>query len=224
VTKETVSKTATIGRTFDQTGKIGNDEFKIVLYPNDTKVWFECGEGVISDLGLRRGNTRDKGGLAHAWETDESNVGHQLEFKIEPLLLADFTLFRKGGGAANIRKETGVALSSTTARGRHPAIPLVNEIGQHRSFEVMNDGALGDKNDEIVGSGSVHFLALTMDAVWGSAVRMVFEGKQRRDISISNKPDIAAPATIAAIGSTFGHMRLTTEGNAACAAVSAFDI
>jgi hypothetical protein len=53
---------------------------------------------------------------------------------------------------------------------------------------------------------------------------MVFEGKQRRDISIGNKPNIAAPATIAAIGSTFGHMRLTTEGNAACAAVSAFDI
>jgi hypothetical protein len=29
----------------------------------------------------------------------------------------------------------------------------------------MNNGALGDKNDEIVGSGSVHFLALTMNAV-----------------------------------------------------------
>lgn len=53
---------------------------------------------------------------------------------------------------------------------------------------------------------------------------MVFEGKQRRDISIGDKPNIAASATIAAIGSTFGHMRLTTEGNAACAAVSAFDI
>ena len=29
---------------------------------------------------------------------------------------------------------------------------------------------------------------------------------------------------IATIGTTFGHVRLTTEGNAACAAVSTFDI
>ncbi|CAB4587341.1 unannotated protein [freshwater metagenome] len=49
-----MSKTAAIGGTFDQTRKIGNDEFKIVFYPNDSKVWFECGEGVIGNLGLRR--------------------------------------------------------------------------------------------------------------------------------------------------------------------------
>jgi hypothetical protein len=70
----------------------------------------------------------------------------------------------------------------------------------------------------------VHFLALAMDPVLGTAVRMVFEGKQRRDISISDEPDIATPATIATIGSTFGHMRLAAEGNAACPAVSALDI
>jgi hypothetical protein len=70
----------------------------------------------------------------------------------------------------------------------------------------------------------MHFLALTMNTVLGAPVRMVFEGKERRDVSIGDKPDIAASTTIATIGTTFGHVRLAAEGNAACAAVSAFDI
>jgi hypothetical protein len=53
---------------------------------------------------------------------------------------------------------------------------------------------------------------------------MVFEGKERRDVSVGDEPDIAASATVSAIGSTFGHMRLTTEGNASSAAISTFDI
>jgi hypothetical protein len=100
----------------------------------------------------------------------------------------------------------------------------MNKVGQHRSIEIMNNGALGDVDDEIVGSGTMHFLALTMNTVLGAPVRMVFEGKERRDVPIGDKPDIAASTTIATIGTTFGHVRLTTESNAACAAVSTFDI
>jgi hypothetical protein len=224
VTKETVTKTATVGGTFDQAREIGNDEFKIVFYPDDTKVGFERGEGVIGNLGFCGGNARDEGRLAHTWETDEGDIGHQLKFEIEPLFLADFTLFSKGGGAANIREETGVALSTATARSRHPAITLVNKVGKHRSFEIVDHGALGDIDDQIVSTGTVHLLALAMNPVLGTAMRMVFEGKQRRDISISDKPDIAASATIATIGTTFGHVRLAAKRYAACAAVSAFDI
>jgi hypothetical protein len=100
----------------------------------------------------------------------------------------------------------------------------MNEIGQHCAFEVVNNGALGDVDDQIVGTGPVHFLSLTMHAALGTTVRMVFEGKERRDVSVGDEPDIAASATVSAIGSTFGHMRLTTEGNASSAAISTFDI
>jgi hypothetical protein len=100
----------------------------------------------------------------------------------------------------------------------------VNEVGQHRALEVVDNCALRDKNDEVVGASAVHFFALAMHAALGSTVRMVFEGEKRGDISVGNEPDIATSAAISAVGSTLGHMSFTTERNASSATVSAFDI
>jgi hypothetical protein len=100
----------------------------------------------------------------------------------------------------------------------------VNEVGQHRALEVVDNCALWDKNDEVVGASAVHFFALPMHAALGTTVRMVLKGKKRGNISVGDEPDIAASATISAVGSALGHMSFTTERNASSATVSAFDI
>jgi len=51
-------------------------------------------------------------------------------------------------------------------------------------------------------------------------MRVVLEREERRDVAIGHEPDVATPATIAAIGAALGHVGLTPECDAAGAAIA----
>ena len=90
-----MTETFAVSGAFNKARNIGNDKLKIVLYPNHAEIGFERGERIISDLGLRGRDTRNKGGLANVRKSYKCDVGHQLEFEIQPLFLADLSLFGK---------------------------------------------------------------------------------------------------------------------------------
>ncbi|CAB4992555.1 unannotated protein [freshwater metagenome] len=90
-----MSEAFAVGGAFDKARNVGNHKLKIIFYPNDAEIGFEGGERIISDLGLRCRDARNKGGLADVRESNKCDVSHQLEFEIQPLLLADLSLLGK---------------------------------------------------------------------------------------------------------------------------------
>ena len=66
--------------------------------------------------------------------------------------------------------------------------------------------------------------ALPVNAALRFAVRMVLEGEERRDVVVGNEPDVAAVATIAAVGSTHDYWAFTPETDAARAAIASLHV
>ena len=224
MTQKSVSEPPSIGGTLDETGDVGDDELKVVLESDDTEVRFKSCEGVIGNLGLGGRDPGDERRLTHIGKADEGHIGHQLEFEIEPLFLAHLTLFGEGRSSPDIRKEPGIALAAASSGCRHPAIAVMDQIGQHLAVEVVDHGALRDINDQIVSTGSVLLLSLPVHSTLGTAVRMVLKCQQGRDVAVGDEPDISAFAAISAIRTALGNMGFSSERHAARTAVAALDI
>lgn len=210
--------------TLDETGDVGDDEFEVVLDPNDAEIGFERGEWIVSDLRLRRGDSRDECRLPDVGESDQRDIGHELEFEIQPLLLTHFALLGEGGGPADVGQEAGIALPTPTTGCRHPTVAVMHQIGQHHAIEIVDHGALGNVDDEIIGPGSMLLLPLTVGAALGPTVGMVLERQQRGDVAIGHEPDIAASATVATVRTTLGDMGFASKRHTAGAAIAAPNI
>ena len=178
VAQEPMTETLAVGSTFDETRNIGDDKFKIVLHSNHTKVGFKRGEGIISNLWFRRRDPRNESGLADIREADKSNISHQFKFEVQPLFFSDLALFGKRRCSANIGKELGVALPASATGRRHPAIAMMNKVGQHLALEIMNDCAFRDMDDQVIGASSVHLFSLTMGTARGPSMGMVLESEK----------------------------------------------
>ena len=81
-------------RAFDQAGEVGNDKGAAGSAPlagvggDDAEVGFERGEGIVGDFGTGSGDARDERGLANVGETDQADVGEQLELEAQMALFA----------------------------------------------------------------------------------------------------------------------------------------
>ena len=76
---------------FDQARQIGYGEGEFVGEVADldyAEVGFERGEGVVGDLGARRGDARDQCGLANIGVTDEAGISQQAELEAIVALLS----------------------------------------------------------------------------------------------------------------------------------------
>jgi hypothetical protein len=101
---------------------------------------------------------------------------------------------------------------------------MMDEISQHDAVEIVDDGAFGHVDDQIISACTVLFLSLTVHAVLGPPMRMILECQKRRDVSICHEPNIAATTAIATVRSTLGDVCLTAEGDAASAAIASSNI
>jgi hypothetical protein len=72
---------------FDQTRQIGHDEL-VVVAAHDAQLRLQRREGIVGDLGSGAGRRREEGRLAGIRQTDEPDIGDQLEPQPDPALLA----------------------------------------------------------------------------------------------------------------------------------------
>ena len=105
-------------------GMSASDEL-VVVEPHHAEVRFERGERVVGDLGLGRAHRRDQRRLARVREPDERGVGEQLQFELQPLLLAVLALLGEARRAARVREEARVAAPALAAARREPAVAVM---------------------------------------------------------------------------------------------------
>ena len=201
-----MTEAPSFARTLDQPGNIGDHVFETVVEAHDTQMRLECRERVVGDLRLCGGHARDEGALAHVREPDDGHVGHELELESQPSLLAVLALFGKGRSTAPIRHETRVASATRARARREEPITVMDQVREHPAVVVEQNRALGHRDHQIIGAGTVLILALAVFAVGRSTMGMIPKREQRRDVVIGDQPDIAALRAVAAVGTAAGRV------------------
>src|SRR5712691_11988902 len=92
-------------RAFDEAGNVSDDEGLIVIRTDDAEVGDERGEGIVSDLRLRRADDRDQRRLPGVWQADDSDIGDQLQLDEQFALFAGITGLREPRRLARGRRE-----------------------------------------------------------------------------------------------------------------------
>ena len=222
VAQEPVAEAATLARSFDQPGDVGDDHLERVVESHDAEVRFEGRERVVGDLGLRGGDAADQRALSRVRKADERDVGHEPQLEQQPLLLAPLSLLRERRSPSRVREEAGVPPATSSAGGGTPPIAVVHEVGQKRPrLHRSHRRALRHRDDDVLPRRSVLALPRAVGAIRRAAVRMVAEREQRGDVVVCDEPDVAARSPITAVGPATGHVGLTAERDTASAAVAA---
>ena len=81
--QEAVAQSVALVRAFDQPRNVGHDERALVVGLDHAQVGLERGEWIIGDFGARGRNARDQRGFARVRETDQPDVGQELQFQAD---------------------------------------------------------------------------------------------------------------------------------------------
>ncbi len=118
VAQELVAQSLAFARSFDEPGDVGDDELGGAVDADHAEMGFERGEGVVGDLGLGGRDHADERRLTGVRETDEGDVGHQLDLERQPVLLTDLTLLGEARRPPGVGEELGVPPPTPAAHGR----------------------------------------------------------------------------------------------------------
>src|SRR5258706_8728207 len=86
VAEKARAETRALMRALDQAGQVGDDEIG-ALKAHHAELWIEGGERIVRDLRLCRRDTSEEGGFAGIGQTDQADIGDQLEPEPDGLLL-----------------------------------------------------------------------------------------------------------------------------------------
>ena len=183
-------------------------------------MWFERGERIVGNLGLGSGHRRDERRLARVGEPDQRDVGHQFELEVEPELLAGLALLGEGRRAAAVGQEASVAATALATFGHERAQAGRGHVHYQLPGAIPHDGADGQGDVDVLAPRPVALLTRSVPAVRGAAERMVPEAKERRLVLGRYEPDVAAMATVAAVGAAPVDVRFASPRHRAGAAVA----
>src|SRR5690349_10477029 len=182
------------------------------------------GERVISDLRVRRGNSRNKRRLTRIRKTNEAHVREQLQLKLEFIFLARAPFLVITRSAICRRRKMRIAKSATPAARREPARAILLEIAQQLvGLRIENLGADRDAHDGVFAFFTRSVAAFTMHSPAGNVQRVVLQVQQSIQRGVGLDPHVAAAATVAPRWTTTGHELLATKRRHAVAAVAALD-
>ena len=109
-------------RAFDQARHVGDHEAAVVAQADHAEIRRQRRERVVGDLRPRRRDARDQRGLAGVGETDEPDVGEQLQLETEILFFARLARLHFSRRAVRGRREPRVAHAAASAAGDEHAL------------------------------------------------------------------------------------------------------
>ena len=204
----------------DQAGDVGADEAGPLPHRHDAQRGHQSGEVVVGDLGPRRADGGDQGGLAHVGEADQAHVGDQLQFQRDLDVLAGQARLCKFGHLAGGGGKMRVAIAAAAALRHHHRL-VVGQVGDDQpAGGVLDDGAHGHLDDKVGGVGAVAVAAPAVAAGLCGILALIAEIHQGGKVIVHHKDDVAAAAAVAAVGAAGRHELFAVEADRPVAALA----
>src|SRR5919204_3331542 len=128
-------------RAFDQTGKVGHDEVDTVLQLDDAEHGFERREGVVCDLRLGGARYRQQRRLARVRQSDQADIGDQLQLQPEPEGLTRLSELGKARRLPGGGLEAGVTPPAPAGLRHHEPLVWRNQVRERLALLVLDDGS-----------------------------------------------------------------------------------
>jgi len=209
----------------DEAGHVSDDEGEVGEALHDAEVWHQGGEGEVPDGGSARGYGADEGAFAHAGEADDSDVGDEFELHADSDEDCGFSGLSVSWGPFGGGSKEGVSFATSAAGSDSDSAAWLGQVCQQFSGFVNEDeGSRGDGEYAIFARASAHLLMAAFGARFGfkdSEVAVVYEGIF---MGVSDDPDVAAFAAIAAVGAATGNTPGPAEGGCTGAALSTLKV
>ena len=204
----------------DQARHVGDGEADVAGL-HDPEVRHQRRERVVRDLRTGGRQHRDQARLAGAGEADQCHVRDRLELEDDVVGPAGLAEEREAGRLAPCGRECCVAEPTATALGHDEARAGTDQVGDDVAVGVLDDGAAGDAQLEILAIAAVPHVPLTRCTVAAAAVRGVVVLQQGRRGRVDHQDHVAAASAVRAVGAPERLELLTMDRGAAVAAVTA---
>ena len=225
VTQELVTESRAVGRAFDESRDVGDDEAPVLVGAHDAEVRRERRERVVGDLRACRGHRADERALAGVRHAEETDVGEDPELEAQPALLALAPGRELARRAVRAGLEVQIAETAGATLCDQRPLAVGREIGDGLAGVGVGDHrADRHAQHDVLGSVSVLICAATVLAALRAVDACVAIVDQRVDVAVGDRPDAAAASAVATVGPASGHELLPPEARGAIAAVAGDDL
>ena len=205
---------------FDEAGNVRRHEAAVAV-AHHPQVRRQRGEGVVRNLGPRRGDDRYQRGLACVGQPDEAHVGQQPQLQPKLPLLSGQARLGETRRLARSGGEAAVALAALAATGHDHVFRRSVDVGDDlAAVRVSNQGPHGHPDYPVCAVLPVLVLAAPVLAAVAAIEPLVAQVQQGGQVRVRRHPHVAAVAAVAAVRTSLGDELLAAKAHAATAAVA----
>ena len=145
--QKAMAETGPFRRALDQSGDVRHDKCLVVPDVDDSKIWLQRRKWVIGDLWLRRGYDTDQCRLAGIRESDETDIGDDLQLELKLFFFSRAAGVMEFRSLPGRRREMGVSPTPLAALCNQIALAGLGEV-EEKLFRcrVVNLGSDGQPN------------------------------------------------------------------------------
>jgi hypothetical protein len=216
------SESLPLARTLDESWYILDHE-RSVSPLHDTQIGDECREWIGRDLGFHICDRLYDSGFASIGESDESDIGDELEFESDLVSITRISELSKVGRLACRRREVRIAKSSSPPLTEDELLTCDREITDDRVILYISH----DRPDwyleyGVLSIGSVHFLCPSLATIVSLDQLQVTKFHECRLMCRRSEDDIASATTIATEWSSLWDIFLASPWDDAVPSFSGF--
>ena len=203
MSQEAKTKSPTLRCSFDDARNVGHDEALSVAIRHDAERRLHRGEGIACYLRSGAGQGTQQGALTSIRETNESDIGKQLELEDDGTLHHGFARLRIAWRLIGSGGKVLVSHAATSALEKHHDLSVVGHVADvFARLGIINDCAARDIDVTVLTICTCASAGTSVASVTGKD--MSFEAKVQEGpiVMIASEIDVSTTPAVAAVWSS----------------------
>ena len=203
--EETESEAFAFTGALNNAGDIGHDETLMVVIADDTQGRLQRCEGIVGDLRTGTGEGGEERRLTGIGKADETDICQKFQLEDDRHLLHGLSrlciarCLVSGGAELKVAKATAAALE------KNHLLTVVGDVTDILArFRIVDDGATGNIDVDILTVGAVAFITTTIATMFGEDMPLVFQMEEGPVVMVAAQDHAAAMPTVTTVGTTIG--------------------
>ena len=199
VAKKIMPESGTLGGTGNQARNIGKDRAISGRTAHHTEIGHQGCEGVIGDLGTGCRQDADQRAFAGIGQTDDSDLGQQLQFKLERPLLSVATFSALFGRTVAVAQIVGISQTAAASERHHELLSRRGQIThEDAGGEMSHLRSAGNMNDQRLARRTGAAIGAAPTTISAGKQSLVLEIQQRLKIRVSLEDHVGSMPPITA--------------------------